>query len=281
MSNVQKARIDQTLLETILDGTAAETGEQFFAALVFSLAKALQVDAAWVTEFLPGPKRLRAFSFWLHDHYVPDYEYDIQDSPCEAVVEQKGLIRYSANITELFPRDPELRVLNAAAYMGIPFLDEHGSVLGHLAVIDTKPLPDDPQLEAIFRIFAVRASAELRRIRAESVVRESEERFSRLFESAMDGIVELDQTFKICRANRAALEVFGLKDHDTTGQSFLQFLTEDSAGKLRTLVRTLDDRSHDHLWFPEASRGAARTARAFRRKRVCRVFSLEPNADIH
>ena len=47
--------------------------------------------------------------------------------------------------------------------------------ISHLAVIDSKPLPDDPQLEAVFRIFAVRASAEVRRIRAESSVRESEE----------------------------------------------------------------------------------------------------------
>ena len=78
------------------------------------------------------------------------------------------------------------QALNAVAYMGMPFLDENGSVLGHLAVIDSKPLPDDPELEAVFRIFAVRASAELRRIRAESAIRESEDRFSRLFESAMD-----------------------------------------------------------------------------------------------
>ena len=162
MPNLQKSEVDQTLLETILEGTAAETGEQFFAALVLALAKALQVTGAWVTEYLQGPKRLRAFSFWLQDHYVPNYEYDIQDSPCQTVIEQKGLIRYPENVLELFPRDAELRALNAVSYMGIPFVDDGGSVLGHLAVIDTKPLRTDPHLEAVFRIFAVRASAELR-----------------------------------------------------------------------------------------------------------------------
>jgi hypothetical protein len=94
VTNLKKSEVDETLLATILEGTAAETGEQFFAALVRSLAKALQVDGAWVTEYLPGPKRLRAVSFWWHDHYVPDYEYDIQNSPCETVIEQKCLIRY-------------------------------------------------------------------------------------------------------------------------------------------------------------------------------------------
>src|SRR5262245_4121765 len=248
LPNDQKSEVDHTLLETILEGTAAETGEQFFAALVASLAKALQVEGAWVTEYLQGPKRLRAFSFWLRDHYVPDYEYDIQDSPCESVIERKCLVRYPENVTQLFPRDQVLRQLNAIAYMGMPFLDEDGAVLGHLAVIDTKPLPNDAHLEAVFRIFGVRASAELRRIRAESRVRNSEERFSRLFETAMDAIVELDATFTICRANRAALEMFGSGESDSIGRPFFQFLTKDSADKLRGLMRNIDGKAQERLW---------------------------------
>src|SRR5262249_33178674 len=96
--------------------------------------------------------------------------------------------------------------------------------------------------------FAVRASAELRRIRAESRVQESEERFSRLFESAMDAIIELGHTFTICRANHAALETFGLGESDATGRSFLQSLTEDSAHRLRGLIRSLDDSPQESLW---------------------------------
>jgi PAS domain S-box-containing protein len=248
LPNVQRSEVDQSLLETILEGTAAQTGEQFFAALVLSLAKALQVDGAWVTEYLPELNRLRAFSFWLRDHYVPNYEYDISGSPCEVVIEQKSLVRYPENVVQLFPRDPELAAWNAVGYMGMPFLDDHGFVLGHLAVLDTKPLPSDPQLETVFRIFAVRASAELRRIRAESRIRESEDRFSRLFESAMDAIVELGQTFNIYRANRAALETLAIEDLDPTGRSFFQFLTKDSADKLRELTRNLDNSSQQSLW---------------------------------
>jgi PAS domain S-box-containing protein len=263
VTNLKKSEVDETLLATILEGTAAETGEQFFAALVRSLAKALHVDGAWVTEYLPGPKRLRAVSFWLHDHYVPDYEYDIQNSPCETVIEQKCLIRYPENVIQLFPLDADLRAFNAVAYMGIPFLDNDGSVLGHLAVMNTKPLPSDPHLEAVFRLFAVRASAELRRIRAESFVRESEERFSLLFETAMDTIVELGEKFTICRANRAAVETFGLGERDAVGQSFLQFLTKDSADKLRGLMRSQDDSSQERLWVSGGLEGRRADGEAF------------------
>jgi len=40
-------------LRTILEGTATETGEQFFKALVKNLATALNTHGAWVTEFFP------------------------------------------------------------------------------------------------------------------------------------------------------------------------------------------------------------------------------------
>ncbi|MGA9236662.1 MAG: hypothetical protein WBV91_17695 [Desulfobacterales bacterium] len=44
----------------ILEGTATETGERFFEALVVNLAKALNTHSAWVTEFIEETRRLRA-----------------------------------------------------------------------------------------------------------------------------------------------------------------------------------------------------------------------------
>ena len=41
---------EEFALRTILEGTANETGERFFAALVENLARALSTHSAWVTE---------------------------------------------------------------------------------------------------------------------------------------------------------------------------------------------------------------------------------------
>lgn len=56
--------------------------------------------------------------------------------------------------------------------MGVPLLDIDGQVLGHLAVFDTRPMPEEPRAQTLFRIFAARAAAELQRLRAETEVRE-------------------------------------------------------------------------------------------------------------
>jgi hypothetical protein len=57
---VRERREEDAAIRAILEGTAAETGERFFAALVKSLAEALGVPGAWVTEYLRDARRLRA-----------------------------------------------------------------------------------------------------------------------------------------------------------------------------------------------------------------------------
>src|SRR5262249_25638671 len=56
-------------------------------------------------------------------------------------------------------------------------------------------------------------------------------------------------------ANRAALKTFGLQDSDPAGRSFTQFLTKDSADKLRGLLRALDDTPEERLWVPGGLEG--------------------------
>jgi PAS domain-containing protein len=59
-------------------------------------------------------------------------------------------------------------------------------------VLDTKPMPADPKAISLFEIFAARAAAEQRRLKAELELRAREEQLTRLLESAMDAILVLD-----------------------------------------------------------------------------------------
>ena len=80
--------------------------------------------------------------------------------------------------------------MGAASYMGMPLLDLDDAILGHLAVLDMRPMPAEPRAQTLFQIFAARAGAELRRLRAETQVLEREQKLGRLVGSAMDAIIE-------------------------------------------------------------------------------------------
>ena len=229
-------------LRAILEGTATETGRQFFAALVQNLAKALATHGAWVTEYFPEQRRLRALAFWMDNQWVQDYEVDIAGSPCEQVIDKRQLVHFPDRLVELFPDDPEVADNGAVSYLGVPLLDTDESILGHLAVIDRRPIPEDPRIHAIFKIFAARAAAELQRLRAETEVRQREEKVGRLLGSAMDAIIELDDGLRILRVNPAAEKVFRCSDATMVGQDFRRFVEETDGRRLVALIHELDAR---------------------------------------
>ncbi len=87
------------------------------------------------------------------------------------VIEERRLVHYADRIVELFPEQHDLRRMGAVSYMGVPLTDLDGTMLGHLAVMDQRVMPLRAESFTIFEIFAGRAAAELRRLRAERAVR--------------------------------------------------------------------------------------------------------------
>lgn len=74
-----------------------------------------------------------------------------------SVVESCGIDHFKDKFVELFPSDPDLKPLNAVSYTGAPFLDSQGNLIGHVAAIDTKPMPREDDLYPIIELFSIRA----------------------------------------------------------------------------------------------------------------------------
>jgi PAS domain S-box-containing protein len=242
---------EETALRTILEGTATVTGERFFEALVENLAKALHTHAAWVTEYFPDSRRLKALAFYLEGTFLKNWEMDIAGTPCEHVIEQARLIHFPDNLLNFFPIDPDITGMKAASYMGLPLTDSVGNILGHLAVMDTRPIPAEPRVQTIFRIFASRASAELQRLQAESATREREQKLRRFVDSAMDAIIELDEDLRVTRINPAAEKVFQCKATHLFGKNFSHSLAKNDPEKLRLFIQDLNTKpaGQRSLWI--------------------------------
>jgi PAS domain S-box-containing protein len=231
-------------LKLIVEGTSTFTGKKFFASLVQNLAEVLDVHGVWVTEFLAKENRLRALAFWLDGAFVDEYEYEVAGTPCEPVLGSDSICHIPANVIELYPNDPDLPPLGAVSYMGLVLKDTDGTVLGHLALLDNKPMEEIPEVFAIFRIFASRAAAELRRVQAEKLLLESEARLKRLFNGTTDAILELDQHLEISQANQAALRAFALPAQSGVGKPVRELLSPPGWHQLVQAVRQLENRDN-------------------------------------
>jgi PAS domain S-box-containing protein len=241
-------------LRLVVEGTASETGTAFFRALVKNLATVMGTYGAWVTEYKPESKRLRALAFWLRTDFIADYEYPYAGTACEPVVESKRMVHIPDRLLELYPHDTDIVSWNAVSYLGVPLLDTRGDVMGHLSVLDNKPLPADPRLISLFEIFAARAAAEMRRLRQEQEVRTREEELTGLLNSAMDAVVVLDARLTVVRVNPAAERLFGCTTEDLLGENLREFLPAESATRLDAFVKELDAQPEGNrqLWIPQS-----------------------------
>ena len=241
--DVTEWRRSDQLLHAIIDGTSAVTGKEFFRSLVQNLAKGLGVRYAFVAECLPN-ERARSLAAWFGGEDGPEFEYDLRGTPCLKVNEGRTCL-HESGLQRLFPEDKPLVGMSAESYLGVPLRDSTRTIIGHLVIIDDKPMARDPLVLSVMETFASRAGVELERARAFDSLRgqfqESEERFRDLFDEAPIAYVNEGLDSKFIRANRAAMKSLGIKPEDvptTYGKTFAPD-TPDAQRRMREAFESI------------------------------------------
>ncbi len=207
-----------TALRAIVEGTAHSIGEEFLERLVRHLARAVDVNYAFVAEFAAPETttRARTIAYWSTDHIAENIEWSLAGTPCEEVL-HGTLCHYPSGVRQSFPDDSSLVERRIESYLGVPLRDPDGKVLGHLAVFDDRPMTEEPRKLLTFQVFAARAAAELVHLRLERQLRDSEERLRDLYEEAPIAYVKEDLESRFMSANRAAQRILGIKPEDVVG----------------------------------------------------------------
>jgi signal transduction histidine kinase len=162
----------EQILRSIVEGTVSATGVDFFRSLVRSLAQALGVRYAFISECMDAPPtRVRSFAFWEGNDFGEEFEYNLPGTPCELIISSNKYQCFPTQIQTLFPEEKdEFEAMEAQSYAGIPLLTSTGDLLGHLAVLDDKSMESNERNRAILEIFAARAAAEMERLQIEKAL---------------------------------------------------------------------------------------------------------------
>jgi formate hydrogenlyase transcriptional activator len=202
----------------IVKGSAGSTGEEFFQFLVRHLARSVDAPYAFVAEFASPQTttKARTIAFWARDRIAENLEWTLAGTPCEEVVHGK-LCHHPSGVRQSFSDDRLLVDWGIESYLGVPLCDPEGKVLGHMAVFDDRPMPEELRKLLTFDIFAARAAAELVHLRLERQLHESEEQLRDLYEEAPIAYVKEDLESRFISANRAAQRILGLKPEEVAG----------------------------------------------------------------
>ncbi len=223
-TDITAQRRMEEALAHVAEGTSGVTGEAFFRSLVRHFAEALDVQIAFVTECVDHPPtRVRTLAYWQRGDMGREMEYALRGTPCEGVIAHNKVCQYPKGVARLFPEDAAIAGLES--YFGVPITDSNDTVLGHLAFLDDKERDESGTLTSIYRIFAARAGAELRRRRVQQVVTDLATRLaSRRGQDCFEALVE-----NFCK-------VVG------TREAIVTQCLEDSVKRLRVLAWWRDGR---------------------------------------
>jgi PAS domain S-box-containing protein len=204
-----RKRTEEALRSAALAVSTAQ-GERLYAELARYLAEVLDVDVALISVFADDDRTtMRTLAARLDGVPLANFEYALEGSPCRAVA-GRAFRFVQAGVNPEFPRGTLFAAKGMDSYAAIPLNDSAGRPLGLIAAMDRAPMRDSAIAEAMLKIFAIRAVAEIERARSEAALRNSEASYRAIFEASEDPIFIHDwDTGAIIDVSPKAAEAFG------------------------------------------------------------------------
>ena len=233
------------LVFEIANGVSGETGDAFFRSLVHHLARALDASYVFAGAFDQDAERIVTLALHAPVTEEAPLNYKLSETPCALSVREA--CSYPSGVRKLFPEDRMLATLQAEGFVGTPMLDPSGRRLGLICAITQQPLPNPQLAEAVLKIAAARAGAELERKNYEEALADSEERFRAFVEHATEGVMwskleqplpmdlpedeQIEHFFKhtvVADCNDQAARIFGLARAEDLIGARLDFISARS-----------------------------------------------------
>ena len=256
-AQVTKLERAENILNIILEGTVAITGEDFFDALVTQLAVALEAKYVLLGELSGNHQnKIKTLAYWRDNQLVDNFEYDLLGSPCATVIGNK-IQYYPEKTYTLFPEDEPLVKKQIECYLGVPLFSSTGESIGIIVVMHDNILEKVGNAIPIIGTFAARASSELERQRSKTTLQESEQRYRLLVEQSNDIFFLLYQgRFEL--VNNSFCKLFEVSTDTVYSPDFnlLNLIHPSSISNVQArLVKNYqDDMPSEHLEFMAQTR---------------------------
>ena len=165
------------LLRAVAEGTAGAVGDEFLRCLVRHVALAFDAKFAFVAEAsAPDGQHVRVISGWYEGDWLDEpFEYDTRGKPCALVVDQ-AVVAFPEELTRRFPEAKPAIDMGLESYLAVCLRAADSTHLGHLGVMDARPMRAGDDDVAAMRIFASRTAAELERRHQAAALRRSRAR---------------------------------------------------------------------------------------------------------
>lgn len=263
-------RTVEDALRALVDASSTQLGEHFFNSMALELARVLRVDYTVIGE-LQGDagKSIRTIAAVADGKIIPNFDYDLVNTPCEKVVGREAR-SFQNDVTDEFPHDEILKDFKVSGYAGVPLFNSKGAALGVIAVMSRAPLSNPGFAETILQLFSARVGVEVERDRSDAALRLSQERLDLAMRGTSDGLWDWEIPSGVEYWSPRFKELLGYADDEIVAsfEKFRELLhPEDLSPIERAICAHLEEgrpydvefrlrcRSGEYRWFQ--SRGEA------------------------
>lgn len=171
-------------LSRIAEDVAPSEGDEFFRIVAQRLSDALRVKVI-VVGLLSEDGRHGVTKAVQVDHSVaPNFTVNVETGVFSNVM-QKSTWCCPQGVSAKYKDDPFMTRFNIDSFVCTPLLGHRAEVVGFIAAMDARSMPDLDFKKALMEVFALRTAGELRRIDTEGALRQSEQRYRGLFENSL------------------------------------------------------------------------------------------------
>lgn len=202
-----------------LDAGRAGYGE------IDSDAGTIRIERCWTNgmEPLPPVVRVGTFGTTFHERLEWGENFVVNDALSDPrIIGTPAAERYAG--------------IGARAVYLVPLL-KHGRYAAVLFVHDSQPRAWSPFHARLLRVAAERIWQEVARARAETALRDSEERHRLVFEQANDVIFTADLEQRITACNAAAARAMGLPAEEIVGRSIAEFIAPEDFQRTMAMLK--------------------------------------------
>jgi PAS domain S-box-containing protein len=200
LEDISDRKQAEASLQSLVEGAAAKTGENFFPALVEYIAKALDVRFVFVTRVISDQLKIEVS--WIDGKINPSSVIGMNTSPCAVTIHEGSF--QSSDLTESgFSDSHVVKNLGAVSYFGLATSKANGEKIGSICILDDKPIQDLPRANAILRVFAARVSAEVERLEALESLYELNQQLESRVEERTQALQYANQQLSVTNAELA------------------------------------------------------------------------------
>jgi PAS domain S-box-containing protein len=211
---------DRVLIEdsirNIVEGVST-VGRRFFNSMVKQLAKSLDADVTFISEYGGVPGTMRTIAVCNGGEVTDNFEYSLEDTPCLQVMETRASI-CASDIIDRYPDSGFFRSIQAKEYIGIPLIDSEGEARGCMVALYKSPVEHLDFATSVMQVFAGRTTAELERLQATKELLGLRNLLANIIDSMPSILVGVDAEGCVMQWNREAERVTGTPAEEANGQ---------------------------------------------------------------